>query len=442
MASRELELSTSGWGHSTVSLTLRGAIEWAGVRVVMGLERLETGVAFNPVDKSNRADPYLMYRRVRERDPLHRSRPIGGWIFTRYQDVLEALRDERFSADERGTRAYDRNRRKLMKAGVLSEDDVDVPPILGLDPPDHTRIRNLVNKAFTRRAVERLRPRVDALVDELLDGLAGRDELELVRDFAGPLPVTVIAEMLGIPTEDRGHFRAVSNEVVRGLGSDDLDDMRRSVEGSRSLEQYLEEVVEKRRVEPRDDLISALVIAEEEGDKLNTREVFSNIVLLLVAGNETTMNLIGNGIHALLRHPDQLALLRERPELIESAVEEILRWDSPVQNTRRIAKCDLEWEGTAIKQKQWVILSLGAANRDPAQFEDPDRFDIERGDSRHLSFGQGIHFCLGAQLARLEAQRAILGLIQRHPKLRLATEQLQWGDNVVLRGLRALPLRV
>ena len=421
--------------------SVRGAIEWVGTQAVMGFEWLETGVTFNPTDPRNRADPYPMYRRVRERSPLHRSRPVGGWVFTRYRDVFAVLRDERFSSDERGTPGWVRNRRRMMDASIIPKDDVDTPPILGLDPPDHTRIRNLVNKAFTRRAVERLRPRVDALVDELLDDLSDGTDFELLSDFAGPLPVTVIAEMLGIPSEDRDHFRMLSNEVVRGLGSDALEDLRRSVEGSRGLESYLREVVEKRRVEPRDDLISALVMAEEQGDQLTTAEVFSNVILLLVAGNETTTNLIANGMHALLRHPEQLALLRERPELIEPAVEEILRWDSPVQNTRRIATCDMEWDGIRIKRGQFIILSLGSSNRDPEQFPDPERFEIERGDARHLSFSQGIHYCLGAQLARLEGQRAILGLVQRFPKLRLANDQVEWGDNVVLRGPRALPLR-
>ncbi|MEN8182192.1 MAG: cytochrome P450 [Myxococcota bacterium] len=420
--------------------TLRNAIERAGSRLAMRLEWLETGATFNPLDPGNQADPYPMYDRVRQRDPLHRSRPVGGWVFTRYRDVLAALRDPRLSSDERGTRGYERNRRRLMDAGFLPEHDVDTPPILGLDPPDHTRIRGLVSKAFTRRSVERLRARVEALVDELLDELSGRDEIDLLRDYAGPLPVTVIAEMLGVPTEDRVHFRMLSNEVVRGLGSDELADLRRSVEGSRALESYLREIVEKRRVQPRDDLISALVMAEEAGDKLSTPELFSNIILLLVAGNETTTNLIGNGVLALLRHPEQLALLREQPERIEAAVEEVLRWDSPVQNTRRIATCDMEWDGIRIKKRQQIILSLGSANRDPEQFADPERFDIRRGDPNHLSFSQGIHYCLGAPLARMEGQCGILGLVQRFPKLRLAGHRIRWGDNVVLRGPRELAL--
>ncbi len=215
--------------------SLRSAIEWVGTQAVMGFEWLETGVTFNPTDPRNRADPYPLYRRMRERSPLHRSRPVGGWVFTRYRDVFAVLRDGRFSSDERGTRGWVRNRRRMINANIIPEDDVDTPPILGLDPPDHTRIRNLVNKAFTRRAVERLRPRVDALVDELLDGLSDRTDFELLSEFAGPLPVTVIAEMLGIPSEDRDHFRTLSNEVVRSLGSDELEDLRRSVEGSRGL---------------------------------------------------------------------------------------------------------------------------------------------------------------------------------------------------------------
>jgi cytochrome P450 len=264
--------------------------------------------------------------------------------------------------------------------------------------------------------------------------------MDVIRDLAYPLPVTVIAEMLGIPIEDRERFKHWSDEAVRSLGFGSIEDARRSAQANRELRAYLEPIVEQCRREPREDLISALVAAEEQGDKLSTDEVFSTIILLLVAGNETTTNLIGNGLLALLRNPSQLNILRGDPSLIENAVEELLRYDSPVQFTSRMPLNDVDLGGRTLSAGREVLLVLGAANRDPAQYDDPERLDVTRQDVHHLSFSHGIHFCLGAPLARLEGRIALLALVQRFPSLRLATSEPRRGDNILLRGLAELPV--
>jgi cytochrome P450 len=296
-----------------------------------------------------------------------------------------------------------------------------------------------VSKAFTPRAVAAMRPVVEKYVDELLGALDGRRTIELIRDFAAPLPVSVIAEMLGVPVEDRERFRHWSDEAVRTLGDGTLDDRRRAVAAMDELGVYLEGIAAERRREPRGDLISGLVAAEEAGDRLSKNELFTTCVLLLVAGNETTTKLIGNGIVALLRNPDQLEILRREPERIPAAVEELLRYDSAVQLTSRMVTEDRELCGRRLRRGQQLVLVLAAGNRDPAQFEDPDRLDVTRSDVRHLSFSHGLHHCLGAGLARLEGALAIGALATRFPDLRLAGP-IEWGDNTVLRGPRALPL--
>jgi cytochrome P450 len=311
--------------------------------------------------------------------------------------------------------------------------------MLRLDPPDHTRLRNLVSKAFTPRAVQRMRPVVEKYVDELLGRLDGRRDMELIADFAAPLPVSVIAEMLGVPVSDRERFRHWSDEAVRTLGDNTLADRRRAIAAMDELGEYLETIAEARRRAPREDLISELVRVEEAGDRLSRVELFATCVLLLVAGNETTTKLIGNSIVALLRNPQQLERLRREPERIPAALEELLRYDGPVQLTSRMVTEDRELRGHRLRRGQQLVLVLAAANRDPEQFEDPDRLDVTRADVRHLAFGHGLHFCLGAQLARLEGTLALEALVTRFPAMRLAGP-IQWGDNTVLRGPRSLPL--
>jgi pimeloyl-[acyl-carrier protein] synthase len=406
----------------------------------MVAERLETGIVFNPLSRSMLEDPYPFYKKLRERDPFHRSRPAGGFILSRYDDIHAVLSERRFSSDERHQRRYARMSARNKRAGLPDPYEDETASMLRVDPPDHTRLRTLVNKAFTPRAVGRMRPRIEALIDEKLGQLPRHGRMELVRDLASPLPITVIAEMLAIPIADRERFQHWSREIVRTLGDNGPEDRRASRNAMEELGGYLEELVELRRKDPRDDLFSGLVAAEEAGDRLSTRELLTTCTLLLVAGNETTTNLISNSVVALLRNRDQLDLLRSEPKRVAGAVDELLRFDSPVQLTSRMVVQDEEFRGHMLKKGQQLVLLLAAGNRDPERFEHPDRLDVTRENVRHLSFSHGLHRCLGAQLALLEGGLALEALITRFPDLRFAGEELQWGNNTVLRGPRVLPL--
>jgi cytochrome P450 len=392
-------------------------------------------VHFNPMDPEFVADPYPTYHRLRADDPVHHS-PLGFWVLTRYEDVVAVLRDPRLA-------------KEAIAAFVAARFGVALPPGLGLsmldrDPPDHTRLRGLVSKAFTPRVVEGLRPRVQQIVDGLLARVEGAGAMDLIEQFAYPLPVIVICEMLGVPVEDHERFRAWGLDIARGLDAillpPDSEVARRSAAARHALADYFRGLIAERRASPREDLLSALIAAEEAGDKLSEDELLATCILLLVAGHETTVNLIGNGALALLRHPDQLRRLRESPGLIASAVEELLRYDGPVQRTARIPSEDVTIGGRTIGKGEMVMPFIGAADRDPVQFPDPDRLDIGRADNRHVAFGWGIHFCLGAPLARVEGQIAIGTLVQRLPKLALATEKPEYRQSLTLRGLKSLPV--
>jgi len=390
-------------------------------------------LTYNPFLPEVREDPYPQYRALREADPVHRSPFLDMWILTRYEDVAQALRDHRFSAD-----------RTTWEGLKTLEGFQPTRSLLSLDPPDHTRLRTLVTKAFTPRVVEQLRPQAQAIVDEALDRAAEGGGIELIEELAYPLPVAVIAKMLGVPPGDWPRFRDWSRVLVSSLDPVALpgaDQMAAVQTAQNALFDYFSGVVAARRREPRDDLISGLIAVEERGDVLNERELLVMLNLLLVAGHETTVNLIGNGVLALLRHPDQLALLRQRPELIESAVEELLRFDSPVQLTARLVAETCELAGQEISRGQLVLTLIGAANRDPRQFPDPDRLHLARSPNQHFSFGRGIHFCLGAPLARLEGRIAIGSLVSRFPDLRMAGEPVR-RETITLRGLTRLPLAV
>ena len=402
------------------------------------VEKLETGIVFNPMDPELRSDPYPFYSRLRQRDPFHRCRNADGWVLSRYEDVLTVLRDPSYSADERNHRRFRSFVERFKRAGLRDPYADDRGSMLRLDPPDHTRLRGLVAKAFTPRAVERMRARIDTILKELLDSRPARGPMELVAELAAPLPVRVIAEMLGIPPEDHERFRDWSNEVVRGLGDGTFEDRKASERAGEELERYFEAVIAARRIAPKDDLISALAAAEDAGDRLKRNELLSTLTLLLVAGNETTTNLISNATLALLRNPDQLELLRRAPEKVPDAIDEFLRYDSPVQMTSRIARTDRELAGHRIRAGQQLILLLASANRDPEAFPDPDRLDVTRTDVRHVAFSHGIHFCLGAQLARLEAGLALEALISRFPKFTLLPQEIPWRNNTILRGPKAL----
>jgi pimeloyl-[acyl-carrier protein] synthase len=398
-------------------------------------------VEFNPFLPEFRADPYPLYRQLRSADPVHWSAFLGFWVLTRYADCVAVLRDAaRFSADPRNWAGFADVVQALGGPGPLLH--MQTKWMLLLDPPDHTRLRTLVNKAFTPRVVEGLRPRIQEIVDSLLDDVQGVSGMDVITDLAYPLPVIVIAELLGVPTEDRDKFKDWSRDLARTLDPIITPEI---VEAGNTATlafiEYFRALVAKRRKEPREDLISGLIAAEEQGDRLSEEELLATCVLLFGAGHETTMNLIGNGMAALLRHPDQLTQLKQDPGLIQSAVEEFLRYDGPVQMTARTVLQDVEIGGKIIPKGQQAITVLGAANHDPAQFADPDRLDITRKDSRHLlTFSHGIHYCLGAPLARVEAQIAINTLLHRMPGLRLQSEELAWRETVTLHGLKALPV--
>ncbi|MBI2913962.1 MAG: cytochrome P450 [Chloroflexi bacterium] len=397
-------------------------------------------VQFNPLAPEVHANPYPLYRRMREEDPIHWSEMMESWILTRYQDVVFVLTDPRFSADRRQAR----NR----FAQMAQQQDQEFGPLgrtqtmLGADPPLHTRLRRLVSKAFTPRAVENLRPRIQEIVDELLEPCQRSGHLEIIHDLAYPLPVIVIAEMLGVAPEHRAEFKRWSGDLVATLGGPFTppEVLARARQSIGELAEYLRRVIAERRRQPRSDLISGLIAAEEQGQVLSEDEILASATLLLVAGNETTTNLIGTGMLALLRNPDQLRRLQEDPSLGQPAVEELLRYAGPVHATARVAKEALEIGGRAVNEGQVVMTILGAANRDPAQFPDPDTLDIARSPNEHVAFGDGIHFCLGAPLARAEAQTAIGTLLQRLPNLRLEVAEPEWGGTFVIRGVKGLPV--
>jgi cytochrome P450 len=396
-------------------------------------------LAFNPFLPEVHEDPYPLYHQLRSEDPVHRS-PLGFWVLTRHADVLAVLRDPRMSRDPRRSERMELLRASAEVDELLSEEEA-APSMLFVDPPDHTRLRALVSKAFTPGAVERLRPRVEAIVAELLDRVAGAGRMDVVEDLAYPLPVTVICELFGVPEADRDRFRAWSRELVRLLdpmvAADALD---RALQARLALRGYLRELIATRRSQPTGDLLSALIAAEDQGSQLSESELVSMCVLLLVAGHETTVNLIGNGTLALLRHPETRAGLAADAALPGKAVEELLRYDSPVQFTSRHALADLEIGGRRVRAGETVIAVLGAANRDPAQFPDPDRLDLARAPNRHIAFGGGIHFCLGAPLARVEARIAISAVLARLPGMEPGPEPPVRRDTVTLRGLSSLPV--
>lgn len=417
------------------------------LRVVQRLIRLEWPVRllspfigkFNPFLPEHAADPYPFYERLRRSDPVYFSPALRGWILTRHADVAAVLNDPRFSVDRNQSKIFQR----VNALGSLDPAFAEAIThnLLMLDPPDHTRLRRLVSRAFTPRMVERLRGRVESLVDELLEAQRDARQMDLIRDFAYPLPVTVIAEMLGVPVADRDRFKSWSDDLVTLLdplqATDGLEPAQRAYF---ELRDYFRGVFAERRREPRDDLVSALVAIDEQGDSLNEAELVSLCMLLLGAGHETTTNLIGNAALALLRHPGERRRLQEDPSLIGSAVEEFLRYDSPIQATDRVATEDCDIHGHAVRKGQLVAVVLGAANRDPARFADPDRLDLGRSDNDHLAFGRGVHFCLGAALARLEAQIAIPALLARFPRLEGDTSALHWHRSIILRGVEALPV--
>ncbi len=380
-----------------------------------------------------KANPYPLYARLRSEAPVCPTKLLRQptWLVTRYADVFAVLKDDRFAKDW-----LPRTRWVHRFAGAITRH------MLNQDGPDHMRLRALVHKAFTPHLVERLRSRIQDVCDQLLDELESKGHLELMSGYALPLPLTVIAELLGIPAEIRNRLHVLSRSTFSATS---ILDVLFSIPDQRLLISRIRNLVAERRREPCDDLITALVQAEEAGDKLSEPELVATIALLLVAGYETTVNLIGSGALTLIQHPEQRKLLEESPELAASAVEELLRYTSPLDMaSQRFAREDLTIDSVKISQGDLVVAVLGSANHDETQFPDPETFDITRQPNKHLAFGQGAHFCLGAPLARLEGQIAVTTLFRRFPDLRLgqAIESLRWRKSLIIRGLEELPVAI
>jgi pimeloyl-[acyl-carrier protein] synthase len=406
--------------------------------------------AVNPLmNPALQENPYGLYAMLRAGSPVFRP-PIpaevgaGVVLLTRHADVEAVLRDpdHRFSVQRREADVF-RLFADRLPAAVL-EGPVGARSMLLQDPPAHTRLRGLVSRAFTPRRVAELGPRVTALVDELLGAALARGEADWIHDVAEPLPAVVIAELLGVPPEDHRTFRGWSSRLIDSLPAFGQEGASDEVEALiDTVADYLREQIARRRADPRDDLLSALIEARDAKDALSEEELVATAFLLLVAGHETTTNLIGNGLLALLRHPDQLDWLRADPAgRVENAVEEMLRFDSPVQGTVRVAREDVEIGGQAVARGALVVCGIGAANRDPAVHADPDRLDLAREPIRHLSFGFGTHFCLGASLARLEGRAVFQALAQRVARVERLSGTLEYRANPILRGLRSLPVRL
>jgi len=396
-----------------------------------------TGIYFNPWDEAYRANPYPHYKPLYGRPPVVLQLMFPLALVGNYADVAAILRDhERFSSN-------------WPKNNVLMDPQRDLfgnaATVLTSDPPTHTRLRRLVSRAFTPKRIKDLEPQIREITDTLLDRAETRGELEVIADLATPLPVMVIAQMLGIPGKDYAKFKHWSDRAIERRNVPPGTPMPAEIRTAiNDLTAYLAAEIEKRRHHPADDLIGALVAAHEENEALSAEEMLAFVILLLVAGNETTTNLIGNGLSALGRNPDQLELLRQDPALVPRAIEEMLRYDGPVQATGRYLTSEVDISGTVLKPGMVTIVMLAAANRDPAQFPDPDRFDITRDPNPHVAFGDGIHFCLGAALARLEGAIAFSSALRRFPTLRLAQPDatVAYKGSYFLRGLAALSMAI
>ncbi|MBG9792801.1 cytochrome P450 [Paenibacillus dendritiformis] len=393
----------------------------------------------NPFSSDFKDHAYALYEKLREHDPLHRIILPNGrtaWIVTRYKDAVAALK-------------ADHLKKNLFQ--FVTPDEMGLPPsqmdlmtrhMLNSDPPDHTRLRGLVQKAFTPRMIERLKDRIQGIADGLLDQMEDQASMELIQDYAYPLPIIVISEMLGLPSEERDQFRQWSHALVSAINVPEK--YQRIGSEIDAFTDYITALIGQRRRDPKEDLLSLLVQAESEGDSLSEKELISTILLLIIAGHETTVNLIGNGIFTLLTHPDELDTLRNTPSLMDSAIEELLRFMGPVEfATNRWIGEDYEWNGKLISKGDMVLVALASANRDPEFFKQPDRLNLSRERNHHIAFGMGIHHCLGAPLARLEGRIAISTLLRRRSGMKLAVppERLEWQPTYLMRGFASLPLQ-
>ena len=435
--------------HAFDRAVARSPVVRAALRPVRWLTRYPT-LAWNVYVRKSLghpqfvSNPYPLYAKLRESDPVRRDPLAPVWVITRYDDTFSMLRDPRFRKDPFASIRLPPDARRQLDVPTSDafRASLETVSMLFLDPPEHTRIRGIFTKTFTPRRIENLRPRIQTMCDEILDRAARsgpRPRLELMSELAAPLPVTVIAELLGFPPADYAKIKKWSDEMADALGlNPTLEQQAKAQRAREEMRTYFEGIVEQVRRAPGDNLLSALLAPEVE--VMNADELFANSVLLLAAGHETTTNLIGNGMLALLRHPEQLDDLRRNPDLIESAVEELLRYDPPVQWTSRVAGEPIEMRGRRFERGDIVLASVGSANRDSAVFQDPDRLDLRRAENKHLSFGTGIHFCLGAALARMEGQIVIGTLVRRFPHMKLLTRKPRWRRGITFRGVTELHL--
>jgi len=392
---------------------------------------------FQLLDPEVLANPYPLYHRLRSEDPVHWDPYLHAWVVTRYADVVHVF--QRFSADRTPTPE------QLTALGLTALTplaEVMVLQMLFLDPPNHGRVRGLASKAFTARRVEVLRTHIQDITNSLLDAVQDKGRMDVIADLAYPLPAIVTAEMLGVPTSDWQQLTAWSADFAQVLGNfqHNPDRAPRVIKSLQEMSAYFRAAIKEQRTNPRDGLIHAYLTAEIDGDRFTEDEVVANTIVTMVGGQETTTNLIGNGVLTLLRHPDQLERLKQDISLIPAAVEELLRYESPSQHTARLAPDDVVLGGKTIRKRQAVIAVMGAANRDPERFPDPDKLDLGRQDNRHVAFAWASHFCFGAPLARIEGQTAFATMLQRMPNLKLESGPITWRENLGLRGLTSLPV--
>lgn len=405
---------------------------------------MSTTHSVNLFSSEHNTNPYPNYAYLRQNQPIYWASDGNGfdfWVITQYEDVQAVLKDNRFVKDFRNAWSQEKVAQMLQQMNSM-EFRVFNQNMLSSDPPNHTRLRSLVSKAFTPRRTEELRPRIEAIAEELLADMDGQKEVDFIDSYAFLLPIKVIAELLGISLADQDKFRRWSNTMIDGTGPHEnrIDNVR---EASQNFLQYLRQLVIEKRENPADDLTSALIQAEEQGEKLSEEELLAMLWLLIIAGHETTVNLIANGVLALTQNPDQMAKLKSNPELIKPAIEEFLRYEGPVEtSTFRFASQDVEVHGQPIAKGDRVLVVLGSAARDAQQVKNPDDLDITREMNPHMAFGYGIHYCLGAPLARLEGQIAIGKLLARYPNIKLAVkpEELQWRPTLLLRSLKHMPV--
>jgi hypothetical protein len=403
--------------------------------------------AFDLGNPATNANPFPEFARLRVEDPVHWSPAMKAWIVTRYADVKQvALNNQQISADR--LTPFFKTNAEYQRGSIDSLVRYLNHWMVFRDPPDHTRLRRLFNKAFTPTSVANLKPNIEDIVTHLIDGMEAKarrgEEVDYIADFAYPLPASVIMDLLGVPRSDLKRVKVWSDDIALFIGTAQVAGNKylRAEEGARAMSGYFRELVEARTVAPRDDMISQLVLARDDRDALSTDEIIGTCILLLFAGHETTTNLIGNGFLYSMKHREQWERLIGAPALAESAVEEFLRYDGPSGAVARVAAGDLEMAGKTIREGQRVFAFVNSANRDPEAFDDPERFDIGRAQNPHMTFGHGIHFCLGAPLARLEAQIAVVRLAERLPNVRLYGDAPEWHDSLILRGVKALPVRL